>query len=161
LVRWGTRCRIVCVRRHPLAACAVVASLFLLSVRHFWPTFTTANESIRYFFVQALVEDHTVAIDAALARYHSHNIDRAERNGHAYLDKAPGASLLAVPAYLFWTRIARAKTSEPLDKLLWFLTLFACTIPVAAAVILLARFARQPLLVPALLCATPVAMYAT
>src|SRR5438445_8234886 len=91
-------------RVRPFLIALLCASAFLFSARHVWPTFFNANESIRYFFVVSLIEDHTVKLDRALARYHSRNIDRAERLGHTYLDKAPGTSILAAPAYLFWTR---------------------------------------------------------
>jgi hypothetical protein len=68
----------------------LVSALLLLWFRHAWPGFLTANESIRYSQIVAWVEDHTVAIDHPLAFYHSRNVDRAERAGHAYSHKPPG-----------------------------------------------------------------------
>src|SRR5262249_14681872 len=150
-----------------------LSAFLLLSVRHFWPGFLMANESIRYFFVAAAVEDGTVQLDRQFAFYHSHNVDRAERNGHIYLDKAPGVSVLALPAYLVWTRVLHRgmprPPPQPIDRLLFFLTFFAATLPTLAAAGLLGAAAERNGISPrvagafvvALLCATPLGIYAT
>src|SRR5689334_24289818 len=53
------------------------------------------NQNSRFDLTRAIVERHTIAIDA----YADDTGDKAERGGHWYTDKAPGLSLLAVPAY--------------------------------------------------------------
>src|SRR6266545_3678428 len=53
------------------------------------------NQNSRFDLVRALVERGTPAIDA----YEHNTGDKARRAGHTYCDKAPGLSLLGVPAY--------------------------------------------------------------
>jgi hypothetical protein len=65
------------------------------------------NENSRFDLVRAIVDHHTLAIDA----YHHNTGDKARFGDHYYSDKAPGLSLVAVPIYailrlfrpLFWT----------------------------------------------------------
>ena len=52
------------------------------------------NQNTRFDLVRAIVEEHTVRIDL----YHENTGDKAQVGPHFYLDKAPGASLTAVPA---------------------------------------------------------------
>jgi len=52
------------------------------------------NQNTRFDLVRAIVERHTVRIDA----YHDNTGDKAHLGDHYYTDKAPGASLTAVPA---------------------------------------------------------------
>lgn len=53
------------------------------------------NQNSRLALTRALVEHRTTQIDA----YHPTTGDKSLRGGHFYSDKAPGASLLALPAY--------------------------------------------------------------
>ena len=53
------------------------------------------NQDSRFDLTRALVERHTLRIDA----YHANTFDKAYFNGHYYSDKAPGLSLLAVPVW--------------------------------------------------------------
>jgi len=53
------------------------------------------NQNSRLALTRAIVEQGTTVID----RYHETTGDKSFRDGHFYSDKAPGASLLAVPAY--------------------------------------------------------------
>lgn len=113
--------------RHPgvgLALLLLVQGWFL----HLWPTFHPANEAIRFYFVESVVEEGTLSVDPALERYGVPNLDAAVRDGRAYMDKAPGAALLAVPpqALLAATGLA--------DRLPWWLrwqilTLLCITLP--------------------------------
>src|SRR3954466_12715067 len=50
------------------------------------------NQNSRFALVRAILERHTLQIDA----YQLHTGDRAIWRGHYYSDKAPGASLLAL-----------------------------------------------------------------
>jgi hypothetical protein len=53
------------------------------------------NQNSRFDLTRAIVEQHTIAIDA----FADNTGDKAQRGGHWYTDKAPGLSALAVPAY--------------------------------------------------------------
>jgi hypothetical protein len=68
------------------------------------------NENSRLDLVQAIVDDHTIAID----RYHENTGDKASYGGHFYSDKAPGLSLLAVPIYAV-VRLFRGLAANPHD----------------------------------------------
>src|SRR5579872_6656248 len=52
------------------------------------------NQNTRFDLVRAVLETRTVRIDL----YHENTGDKAQVGTHFYMDKAPGASLLAVPA---------------------------------------------------------------
>lgn len=54
------------------------------------------SQNSRFDLVLALIERHTVCIDA----YHGNTGDRALYRGHYYCDKAPGTSFVALPAVL-------------------------------------------------------------
>ncbi|MBA3545570.1 MAG: hypothetical protein H0T76_03720, partial [Nannocystis sp.] len=76
------------------------------------------NQNSRLALTRALVEHGSPIIDD----YHVSTGDKSQRDGHFYSDKAPGASLLALPAYaLFYagTRLAGGDLPEvrvvPLD----------------------------------------------
>jgi hypothetical protein len=56
-------------------------------------TFGIPNVVTRIALAVAIVQDGSLRID----RFADYTIDKAERGGHFYADKAPGASLLAVP----------------------------------------------------------------
>jgi hypothetical protein len=53
------------------------------------------NQNSRFDLTRAIVEHHTIAIDA----FADNTGDKAQREGHWFSDKAPGLSLLAVPPY--------------------------------------------------------------
>jgi hypothetical protein len=99
----------------------------------------TANESIRLFATQAMFDHGAVELDQVLAEHEARNVDRAEFEGHAYLDKAPGLSLLALPLYG-----ALRTFSAPADRStahLWLelLTRLLVGLPCAAAMIAVRR----------------------
>src|SRR3954454_1413962 len=52
------------------------------------------NQNTRFDLVRAIVERHTLQIDA----YHENTGDKAHLGAHFYCDKAPAASFTAVPA---------------------------------------------------------------
>lgn len=66
------------------------------------------NQNSRFALTRALVESGTTAIDP----YHHTTGDKSWRKGHFFSDKAPGASLLALPAYAFAYVLARASGGE-------------------------------------------------
>src|SRR5579864_9777593 len=51
------------------------------------------NQNSRFDLLRAIVERHTLQIDA----YHENTQDKAYFRGHYYSDKAPGLVFLAVP----------------------------------------------------------------
>ncbi|MEC8023675.1 MAG: hypothetical protein VX223_07035 [Myxococcota bacterium] len=97
---------------------------------HFWPTFHAANESIRLYFVQAVVDYGSASVDEPRQRYGMTNVDKAHYQGHDYMDKAPGLSLLVIPVYWIATRIFGMSTEfSDLPNLSYLLLLFGVVIP--------------------------------
>ena len=97
---------------------------------HFWPTFHAANESIRLYFVQAVVDYGTASVDEPRARYGMSNVDKAHYRGRDYMDKAPGLSLLSIPVYWVATRLLGMSTEFPeLPRLSYLLLLFGVVLP--------------------------------
>ncbi|MDB5678782.1 hypothetical protein [Sphingomonas bacterium] len=70
------------------------------------------NNSTRMFAAIALVEHH----DARIDEFQSLTIDKAEFGGHVYLDKAPGMTLLALPAAAIAEHVS---TRPPTPKSVW------------------------------------------
>jgi hypothetical protein len=97
---------------------------------HFWPSFLSDQESIRFYLVQAVVEEGTLAIDAPMARYGLQIVDHATFEGRSYLDKAPGLSFASVPLYWLLTRTFGMSTRpRELPWLLYPLRLLGVTLP--------------------------------
>jgi hypothetical protein len=67
------------------------------------------NQNSRFALVRAIIERHTLQIDA----YQLHTGDRAFWRGHYYSDKAPGASLLALGPVVAARVIARVAHVDP------------------------------------------------
>lgn len=93
---------------------------------HFWPDLQTANESIRLYFVQAVVETGRPELDAVSTRHGHVPVDRSEFGGHIYMDKAPGLSLLALPIYPLLRAIDPAVETEDI----WIFGIVACFLTV-------------------------------
>ncbi len=137
---------------------------------HFWPGFHTANESIRLYFVQAVVETGHPELDPIVARHKVTPVDRSEYGGHIYMDKAPGLSLLALPIHPL-LRLARPAIDDRDFWLLgWICTLFAVALPMLLALGQLQKWLRDAaglgdrdslLVVLALGLASPLFVYAT
>src|ERR1700745_2124466 len=67
------------------------------------------NQNSRFDLLRAIVERHTLQIDA----YHENTQDKAHFRGHYYSDKAPGLVFLAVPFALGAWPILRMMGVEP------------------------------------------------
>jgi hypothetical protein len=67
------------------------------------------NQNSRFDLVRAIVERGTLRIDA----YHENTQDKAYYQGHYYSDKAPGLTLLAVPAAAIARPLLRATGIDP------------------------------------------------
>jgi hypothetical protein len=122
---------------------AAIAAAYLYVFPYF-PRIHSANELPRAYLVKAIVEDRTFAIDRGVAAWGT-TADVSPSGGHQYSNKAPGASLLAVPAYA----AARAVAGEPsLAATLWICRAFAGIAPMLAFLWLLwgflERFAPDP-----------------
>ena len=96
------------------------------------------NQNSRFDLLRAIVERHTLQIDA----YHENTQDKAHFRGHYYSDKAPGLVFLAVP--FAWAarpalRIAGIDPESPRGEfaLSYLVTVFAVALPTALAAVCL------------------------
>lgn len=87
----------------------IVYALWLFGLFAYFVPAATWSPVSRFALTHAMVDQHTVAIDA-LAEATG---DRALRDGHFYSDKAPIPSMLAVPAYAIAHGLDRLRNSEP------------------------------------------------
>ena len=67
------------------------------------------NQNSRFDLLRAIVEQHTLRIDA----YHDNTQDTAHFRGHYYSDKAPGLVFAAVPIALTVNSVLRAAGIDP------------------------------------------------
>jgi hypothetical protein len=79
---------------------ALLCALVLLQLAYSWmySQISVPNERTRVYLTLAIVDDGTLAIDGPVRRF-GPVYDLANFRGHYFTDKAPGASLLAVPVY--------------------------------------------------------------
>ena len=98
----------------------------------------TPQDVTRISLSRALVEDGSVRLDPYAATL----FDKAEHGGHAYSDKAPGWSLLAVPWYAL---LHALRAAPPADPAFWYgegdLPVWALRVLVAGALFLMAVLA--------------------
>ena len=80
-------------RATPFRRGVILAVMLLVSYAYFYEG-GGWNQNTRFDLVRAIVERHTVQIDV----YQDNTGDKARLGDHFYADKAPGASLTAVPA---------------------------------------------------------------
>jgi hypothetical protein len=98
------------------------------------------NQNSRFDLTRAIVEQGTLRID----RYEKNTGDESRRAGHVYCDKAPGVSVLAVPAWaVVYAGSARPPRPEQLAVGAWLATVTAIGIPSALAVVALMLLARR------------------
>ncbi|HEY0484255.1 MAG TPA: hypothetical protein VGD37_42340 [Kofleriaceae bacterium] len=127
--------------RYGWLAAIAIAYLYVFP---WFPRIHSANELPRVYLVKAIVDDHSFAIDRGVARWGA-TADVSPSGGHLYANKAPGSSLLAVPAYA----AVRAVAGEPsLAATTWICRVFAGILPMLAFLWLvwgfLERFAPDP-----------------
>ncbi|MBA2319057.1 MAG: hypothetical protein H0V93_14950 [Euzebyales bacterium] len=102
-----------------------------------------AQQASRYALTAALADQGTVVIDA-YAEYVT--VDRAEREGRLYSDKAPGQPVLGVPAYLAYRAFGGAPATQALplgDLGLWSVNLVSAALPAVALAVLMRRLALR------------------
>jgi hypothetical protein len=95
------------------------------------------NQNSRFALVRAVLERHTLQIDA----YQAHTGDRSLWQGHYYSDKAPGTSLLAIPVVAVARGVSRLAGVDPesFPGIAW--TSYAATVATSGAFTVLAAFA--------------------
>lgn len=130
-----------CLARHGwLIAIAVI---YLYAFPYF-PRIQSANELPRVYLVKAIVDDGTFAIDSGV-RHWGTTVDVSPSGGHLYSNKAPGSSLLAVPAYAVVSWIGGPPS---LAATMWLSRVVAGVIPAVLFLWLLsgflARYAPDP-----------------
>lgn len=102
-----------------------------------------AQQESRYALTAALWDRQTVRIDAY---EHILGVDRAERDGHIYSDKAPGQPVLAVLPYGLYRAVGGepATARRELGNLgLWWVSLWTAAVPAAILAVLMRRFAAR------------------
>jgi hypothetical protein len=87
---------------------AALAALLFLTYGYFFAA-PSWNENSRFALTRSIVERGRLDIDP----YQHETGDKAFARGHHYSDKAPGASLLAVPAYAAYHAFLRASGGRP------------------------------------------------
>ena len=88
--------------------------LLLVVNAYFLPRWADWNQNSRFDLVLAVVDKGTLTIDD----YYGNTGDYALFQGHAYSDKAPGSSFLAIPVYwVFRTAVAPLVTNSVLPRL--------------------------------------------
>jgi len=104
-----------------------------------FPKIHSANELPRAYLVKAMADEHRFEIDTGVRRWGG-TADVSPANGHQYSNKAPGSSMLAVPAY--W--VARTLGGEPsLAATLWIGRVVAGIVPMLLFLGLLWRFLER------------------
>lgn len=100
------------------------------------------NELSRLYQVRAIVDDHTLAVNAQVERYGPMG-DLSEARGRLFPNKAPGISLLGVPVYAALRAARGGADRVPNRALLYFLRLFCCALPTLLLLRPLRRYAAR------------------
>ena len=111
----------------------VVAAALFVSYAYFYQG-EGFNQNSRFDLVRAIVEKHTLRIDA----YHENTRDKALVNGHFYSEKAPGLALTAVPVWVVSRTALQAahkdtSTGRTVIAERYLATLMTVALPAAAA----------------------------
>src|SRR5271168_3022984 len=116
---------IAAVRRRMI----LLGTVIFISYAYFYPS-GGWNQNSRFDMVRAMLEQHTLRIDA----YHENTEDKAISNGHYYSDKAPGLAFLALPAAAATRAILPALRVDPASTqgivvISYFASLFSVALP--------------------------------
>lgn len=122
---------------------AALAFLYLYSFPYFAET-RHANELPRAYLTRAMVDDQTFAIDTGVRRWGS-TADVSPYEGHQYSNKAPGASMLAAPAYamLRGVRSVLGRGEPTLAQTIWLCRIVTGVIPALLFLLLLWKFLER------------------
>ncbi len=132
-----------------------------------YPHFLSPNEFTRWALAASLVERGTPEISSVLPLLGPAFEDVSEKDGRVYSNKAPGATLMALPGYLLARVFAGAPSPSSMRPVLWAMRLFGATLPAVFLALVLypvaLRFGAAPTRAAdtafALLFATPLFTY--
>ncbi len=113
-----------------------IAIVYLYAFPYF-PTIRSANELPRVYLTKALVHERTFAVDTGV-RHWGATADVSPHAGHHYSNKAPGSSMLAVPAYALAAAIVPGEPGFGVS--IWVCRFAAGIVPTLAFLVLLSRF---------------------
>jgi hypothetical protein len=102
------------VRRDSRAVVVLLAALVWFSCAWFGSWEWNPNNATRLFGAIALAENG----DARIDRFAPLTIDKSLHHGHYYMDKAPGMTLMAVPAVWIADRVS-GQTADQLSIAMW------------------------------------------
>lgn len=127
--------------RHRWAIGVVVAFLYVFP---YYPGIHSANELPRVYLTEAMVEHGTFAIDHGVKKY-GMTADVSPYAGHQYSNKAPGSSMLAIPAYLALEGVTHviAGRGPTLGESFWTFRVWTGAIPTLLFLWLLAGFLQR------------------
>jgi Flp pilus assembly protein TadD len=114
----------------------IIFPLLLLSFfafAFFLTPFPEDNINSRLNLTAALAANRNVVID----RYAQNTIDRAYHNGHYYSDKAPGTSIMALPAALILKHFINPDPGDSCFR--YILTLLIVSVPAAILILILSH----------------------
>lgn len=122
-----------------LAIAVVLATIF-----PYYPGIRSANELPRVYLVQAMVDHQTFAIDHGVERWGT-TADVSPHAGHQYSNKAPGSSMLAIPAYVVLEGVTSVVAGrEPtLGEMFWTFRIWTGVLPTVLFLAALGRFLRR------------------
>jgi len=127
------------VRHRHLALAGLCAFLYLYPFPYF-EAMRSANELPRIYLTTAMVDEGRFAIDTGV-RAHGATVDVSPSGGHYYSNKAPGSSLLAIPAYLAVKAVCGLTGREPSLALeTWAFRAATGIVPTLLFLLLLWRF---------------------
>jgi hypothetical protein len=107
-----------------------IYGLLALVVLPIFPHLPSANEFSRWALTAAIVERGSFEIQPEITLLGDRIIDVAMVDGKLYSDKAPGGSLVAVPAYALARAFVGAPSADNLRVSVTLMRLFICTLPV-------------------------------
>ncbi len=129
------------IRKRGWAIGVVVALLYVFP---YYPGIRSANELPRIYLTQAMVEHGTFAIDHGVKQWGT-TADVSPHAGHQYSNKAPGSSMLAIPAYVVLDAVTQLVADRPptLGEMFWAFRVWTGAIPTLLFLALFARFLRR------------------
>ncbi len=118
---------------------ALLGVLFLYCFPYF-ESMKSANELPRIYLTMAMVDEGSFDIDSGVEQWGA-TADMSPSGGHTYSNKAPGSSMLAIPAYALLKFAKSLTNSEPkLAELTWTFRIFTGVLPTLLFLVLLWRF---------------------
>jgi hypothetical protein len=109
---------------------AIAVAVVMLYAFPHYPSIHSANELPRLYLVMAMADEHTFAIDKGVARWGA-TADVSPSGGHQYSNKAPGSSMLAVPAYVVLEGVTHvvAGRDPTMGEMMWTFRMWTGVLP--------------------------------